>query len=80
MPELVRVSCWNPLVLTFLDLDGQSKLIQCLEGWSKGRHFISQAPERPDITFFIIVLVIYLLRTHVIRRADISLSKDRSMI
>ena len=80
MPELVGVTRRNPLVLTFLDFDSQCKLVQRLERWSKGRHFISQAPKRPNVAFLIIVLVINLLRTHVIRRADVSLGEDRTMI
>ena len=68
------------MVLTFLNLNGQGELVKGLEWWAKARHFIGQAPERPNITFLIIVLVIYLLRTHVIRRADICLSEDRTMI
>ena len=80
VPELVGVTRRNPLVLTLLDLDGECELVQCLEGWPKSRHFISQAPQRPNITFLVIALVIDLLGTHVVGRADVRLSEDRSII
>ena len=64
---------WYSLEVAFLDFKGKGQLILGFKRRSKGGKFVRKTAERPDVTFFIVLLFIYLLWTHVVGCAYVGL-------
>ena len=47
--QVLRVPEGESLELSRLDLDSETQVTRCLEGWFQGSHLVDQAPSRPDI-------------------------------
>lgn len=78
--ELLRVAGRYPLELAFLDLHGQGHRIQRLKRRMQRAELINNAAKRPNVTFFIVLLIVDLLRRHVVGRANMSECKLRFVV
>ena len=62
--------------LSKFNLVSKLDLIGGFEGCSKGEHLVDDTASGPNVRFFIISLLLDLFGAHVIRRADMRISKD----
>lgn len=60
--------------MALYDLFRQGKMVCSFKGWTQGYDFIHDATERPDVSLFVIVRLIDLLRAHIVWRAHIRMS------
>lgn len=79
-PELLRVELGYSFVLSFFDFQSKCQLILCLKRWSERSHLVREAAKGPDVTLFIILLLINLFRAHVVRCAYVSLGIHAALI
>jgi hypothetical protein len=79
-PELLTVAIWNTFVLAIFDLHGQVEMVRGFKWGLERRHLVDDAAERPNVTFFVILLLLYLLRAHIIRGADVSHREHRLLV
>ena len=69
---LIGISLRNPVKFSLFYFDSESHWILRLKRRMECTQFIDYATQRPNITFFIIFLIMYLFRRHVIGSAYMS--------
>ena len=66
----------DTIYLAKFDLICKLDLVRRLKRSPQGQHLVDHAASRPDVTLFVVALLLDLLRAHVVRRADVSISED----
>ena len=75
--KLFRIAGGDTVKGACLYFHGKTQMILSLKRWPECGQFVYDAPERPNVTLLVVFCVVYLLWAHIVRRADMSVSKLR---
>ena len=72
-PKFIAIVGRHAVEVPVFYFQSKGQLILCFKRRSQGSHLVSQAPERPNITLFVVLLVVDLFWAHVVGCADVCL-------
>ena len=78
--ELFRIAGRDTVKGACLDFHGKAEMILGLKRWFESCQLVNDAPKRPNVTLLIVLGVVDLLWAHIVRRANMSVSKLRFAI